>query len=272
MVQVGLGRRKWFSERRQQAGQNDNVFDNERTITTMFKPTHEQLAEWLKTHTIGGGAPAAAAAPAPAPMTPQQQMIMDAFNSEVYVNNRMDIQHTPLYDTVTLAASSSSTTGVISPLTTAFFTNVGAASGKTFAQTNMSQSQKLAAPEAFSIFGYRFRWSENIALADIYTLLNGFCMEFTLGIKVYQRGPLWYYNAGGGIYGFFTNTTTSVWTNGVPGRTDMHKLAIPIVIENQMTFFALLNGNSALSQTAAQGGTGIIMVLLLDGLYARGVQ
>ncbi len=205
-------------------------------------------------------------------MTPQQQMIMDAFNSEVYVNNRMDVQHTPLYDTVTLAASSSSTTGVISTLTTAFFTNVGAASGKTFAQTNMSQSQKLAAPEAFSIFGYRFRWSENISLLDVYQLLNGFCLEFFLGIKAYQRGPIWYYSAGGGVWGVTTATTTSVYDNGVPGRDSMHKLAIPIVIENQMTFYAQLNGTTVLSTTAANGGTGIIIVLLLDGLYARGVQ
>lgn len=29
--------------------------------------------------------------------TAQQSMIIDAFQSEVYVSNRMDVQHTPLY-------------------------------------------------------------------------------------------------------------------------------------------------------------------------------
>lgn len=197
-------------------------------------------------------------------MTPQQQMILDSFNSEVYVSNRMDVQHTPLYDTVTIAAGSA-----LSVLTSAFFTNVGPASGKTLALTNLTQSQKLAAPEAFSIYGVRFRYSENISLLDIYNILNGFCLEFFLGQKVYQRGPLWYFNAGGGIWAMLTNSTTSILNNGVPGRSDMHKLAINVVIENQMTFYAQLNGNT---YTMNAGGTGITMVLLLDGLYARGVQ
>lgn len=197
-------------------------------------------------------------------MTPQQQMIIDAFNSEVYVNNRMDVQHTPLYDTVVLNASSN-----VTILTTALFTNVGASSSKTLALTNLTQSQKLAAPEAFSIFGFRIRYSENISLLDIYGLINGFCFEFYLGQKPYQRGPLWYYNAGGGIWAALTNSTTSILNNGMPGRNEMHKLAVPIVIENQMTFYGQLNGNS---YTLNASGTGLTLVCLLDGLYARGVQ
>ena len=200
-------------------------------------------------------------------MTSSQQMIVDAFNSEVYVQNRMDVQHTPLYDTITIAAGQT-----VSTLTTSFFTNVGPASNKTLAATNMSQSQRLPAPEAFSIFGFRVRWSENILLADLITLLNGFCLEFYLGQKCYQRGPLWDYNAGGGIAGFLTNTATSVLTNGKPGRESMHKLAIPIVIENQMTFFAQLQGTSVNLTAGAAGGTGLTLQLLLDGFYARGVQ
>lgn len=197
-------------------------------------------------------------------MTPQQQMILDSFNSEVYVSNRMDVQHTPLYDTVTIAAGSA-----LSILTSAFFTNVGASSGKTLALTNLTQSQKLAAPEAFSIYGVRFRYSENISLLDIYNIINGFCFEFFLGQKPYQRGPIWYFNAGGGIWAVTTAATTSILNNGTPGRNAMHKLAINVVIENQMTFYGQLNGNT---YTLNAGGTGITMVILLDGLYARGVQ
>lgn len=191
-------------------------------------------------------------------------MILDSFNSEVYVSNRMDVQHTPLYDTVTIAAGSA-----LSVLTSALFTNVGPSSGKTLALTNLTQSQKLAAPEAFSIYGVRFRYSENISLLDIYNIINGFCLEFFLGQKPYQRGPLWYFNAGGGIWAMLTNSTTSILNNGTPGRNAMHKLAINVVIENQMTFYAQLNGNT---YTLNGGGTGITFQLLLDGLYARGVQ
>ncbi len=201
-------------------------------------------------------------------MTPQQAMITDAYNSEVFVANRMDVQHTPLYDTVVIAAGNP-----LSVLTSSLFTNVGPASGKTLALTNLTQSQKLPAPQAFSIFGFRFRYSENISLLDLYNILNGFCFEFTLGEKVYQRGPIWYYNAGGGVYGTnnasFTNTSGTILNNGMPGRDSMHKLAISVVIENQMTFFGNLNGTT---YTVNASGSGFTMQMLLDGLYARGVQ
>lgn len=200
-------------------------------------------------------------------MTSQQQMILDAFQSEVYVSNRMDVQHTPIYDTVTIAAAAS-----LSVLTSAFFTNVGPASLKTVALTNLTQSQRLPAPEAFSIFGFRLRWSEDILLADLTAILNGMCLEFYLGQKVYQRAPLWYFNAGGGIDGFSTRTASSVYTNGVPAREAMHKLAIPIVIENQMTFYAQLQGTALTMTASGGGGTGVTLQLLLDGFYARGVQ
>lgn len=200
-------------------------------------------------------------------MTDTQQMIYSAFNSQVYVSDRMDVQSTPLYDTVTLAANST-----ISTLTTAFFTNVGAASNKTLAQTNMTQSQKLPAPEAFSVFGFRLRWAENILLADLYTILANFALSFYLGQKRYQLGPLWYYNAGGGINATMTTTAATIFNNGVPTRESMHKLAIPVVIENQMTFYAQFEGTQQTLTAAASGGTGATFQLLLDGLYARGVQ
>jgi len=200
-------------------------------------------------------------------MTSQQQMIVDAFNSEIYVNNRMDVQHTPLYDTVVFAAGAT-----VSQLTSALFTNVGPASGKTLALTNVTQQQKLAAPEAFSIFGFRFRFSEDILRADIQTILNTFAVEFYLGQKVYQRAPIWYMTAGGGLYAFTTRTAESSYSNGLPSREAMHKLAIPIVVENQMTFFGQLVGNPYILTAATSGGTGFTMQLLLDGLYARGVQ
>lgn len=200
-------------------------------------------------------------------MSPQQQMIVEAFNSEVYVANKMDVQHTPIYDTVTYAAAAA-----INDINSAFFTNVGPASGKTLAGTNMRQGNRLPAPEAFSIFGFRFRWSENILLADLLSILNGFALEFSLGQKVYNRAPLWYYAAGGGIDGFSTRTDASVYTNGLPSRESMHKLAIPIVIENQMEFSARLVGNAFTLAAAGAGGTGAIIQLVLDGLYARGVQ
>lgn len=200
-------------------------------------------------------------------MTQQQQLIVDAFNSEVYVQNRMDVQHTPIYDTVTVAAAA-----VVNETTSAFFTNVGPASAKTLALTNMSQSQRLPAPEAFSIFGFRLRWSENVFLTDAYAILNGLALEFWLGQKVYQRAPLWYFAPGGGLNAVTTVTDHEILSNGAVTRESMHKLAIPIVIENQMTFFARLVGTPVTLTAAAAGGTGLTLQLVLDGFYARGVQ
>lgn len=196
-----------------------------------------------------------------------QGMILEAFNNATYVQDRMDVQHTPLYDTISIAAGST-----LNTLTSALFTNVGPASNKTLAQTNLSQSQKLPAPEAFSIFAFRIRWAEDVLLADILSILNGFTLEFYLGQKAYQRAPLWYFAAGGGLAGTTTRTNASFYTNGNPTREAIHKLAIPIVIENQMTFFAQLQGNAFTLAAGAAGGTGITLTLLLDGLYARGVQ
>jgi len=204
-------------------------------------------------------------------MAAYDQMILEAFKSEVYVSNRMDVQHTPIYDTVTIAANSA-----VNELTTAFFTNVGPSSGKTKAQTNMSQSRRLPAPEAFSIFGFRLRWKENVFPADLYSVLDNFVLQFYLGQKVYQEAPLWYFSAGGGVNAVATttaaSTTITYLTNGVPMRESMHKLAIPIVIENQMTFYAQLTGGTYTLTASGSGGTGLTLQLVLDGFYARGVQ
>lgn len=201
-----------------------------------------------------------------------QQMIVDAFNGQVYISDKVDVQHTPIYDTVTIAANAT-----LNTLASAFFTNVGPASGKNYSQTNMTQGQKLPNPEAFSIFAIRFRWSENILPADLYALINGFALEFWIGQKCYNRAPLWHYNAGGGISGSTAVATTatsttinqSYLTNGLPAREAMHKLAVPIVIESNATFYAQLAGNPI---TASSSGTGFTLQVLLDGLYARGVQ
>lgn len=206
--------------------------------------------------------------PAPGPqLSAQQKFILESFNSETYVNNRMDIQDTPLYDTVIL--TNSGTTSVVSVLSTAYFTNVGPQSGKTLGLTNMSQPQKLNAPEAFSIFGFRYRYSENIALTDLYNILNTQVFEFWMGQKPYHRAPIWCCDAGGGIYGTQTLTGTSILNNGMPGRSDMHRLGINVVIENQMSFYGQLNGAQ---QTLSSGGTGFTSQIVLAGLYARGVQ
>lgn len=196
-----------------------------------------------------------------------QAAVLEAFSSSTYVPDRMDVQHTPVYDQVTLAAAAT-----INNLTSAFFTNVGAASGKTLGQTNMTQQQKLPAPEAFSIFGIRLWIRSDILRLDLETILNQFALEFYKGQKCYNRAPLWFYSTGAGIDGFTTRNAESCYTNGSPDRGAMHKLALNIVLENQETFWANFVGTAFVLTAAAAGGTGLTAMCLLDGLYARGVQ
>lgn len=199
----------------------------------------------------------------------QQAYIFAQFNGTTYQPNAMDVQHEPIYDTYTLAAG----TGNIIPNLTQFFTNP---QNKTINQTNVQRPKQLDAPEAFACMAIRFHPLESILLADLVNLYNSFVLEFWIGNKWYNRGPLWHYNAGGGVAGIAsttaTNTTISAYTNGAPGRNSMGTLEINIVIDNQASFFGQLNGVAVTLTAAASGGTGATLMMLLDGLHARGVQ
>jgi len=194
----------------------------------------------------------------------QRQFIIDSFRGQVYLSDQLDVQDTPVYDTITYAAAATITT-----LNSQFFVNVGSNSGKSFVQTNVTQPKVLTAPEAFSVFGIRLYWDSTILRADLDSILQGFCFEFYLMSKYYQRAPIWHFAAGAGIGGMTTQTTESVYTNGSVERRDMHQLAIPLVIANQLSFYGQLFGsNFGLSES----GAGFIMVCELVGLYARAVQ
>src|ERR1700678_245897 len=193
----------------------------------------------------------------------QQTFIFNQFNRTTYQPNAKDVQHEPLYDTFSTAA------GTTIPNNTQFFTTP---SGKTINQTNVTTPKKLDAPEAFAVMGIRFHPLENILLADFVNLMNSFVLEFWIGQKYYNRGPLWHYNSGGGISGFSTGSAGPAYTNGLTGARPMKELAINIVIDNQASFYGNLNGVSVVLTAAGSGGTGATLEMLLDGLHARGVQ
>ena len=193
----------------------------------------------------------------------QQNWIMNQFNGTTYQPNAMDVQHEPLYDTLITAASAN----IVN--LSQFFTSPA---GKTLAQTNVTTAKKLDAPEAFTVMGILFRWLENILLADLVNILNNFALEFWIGQKYYNRGPLWFYANGGGIAGFSDFSSTSAYTNGNPGKMHRHELAINIVIDNQASFFGQMVGTQTALTATASGGTGATLQMVLDGLHARGVQ
>ncbi len=141
----------------------------------------------------------------PAQMTDQQAYIVQQFQSQVYIQDQMDVQDEPIYDTVSFLTGQT-----MSPNTVSFFTNVGDAADmfltatikKTLAQTNMSTNGKLIAPEAQAIFQHRLSFNENIdprdmlsinganVAAGLGTLPTGFAYQFRMGTKDYQTGPI----------------------------------------------------------------------------------
>jgi len=198
------------------------------------------------------------------PNAAQSKMIGESFSADLWVNNLLDVQHEPEWDTVTIASGN-----VLSTLTSAIFSNIGPLVGKTPAQTSLTQANKLPAPEAFSIYAIRLRYQENLSLLDLYNIIGGFAAQLIVGNKPYNTGPVWFYQAGAGVYGTTTASSTTIVNNGMPGRSDMHKLAVNIVLENQAFFAAQFLGNN---YTLNGSGTGITYVYTLDGLHARGVQ
>lgn len=198
-------------------------------------------------------------------ITAQQAFITEAFRGQIYWSDTLDVQDTPIYDTLTYTAGQS-----ISTPNSALFANVESGSGKTLAQSNMTDNRRLIAPEAFSVFGIRLVWSEDILRSDLTTLLNTWAYEFWLGQKNYSRANIRHYSSGMGISGYTTRTSESFYTNGVPGRGSMNLLAVKLVIANQMSFYAQLNGSTG--QTLSASGNGLILYNELVGLYARGVQ
>jgi hypothetical protein len=198
-------------------------------------------------------------------ITDQQMFIINSFRGQIYISDTLDVQDTPVYDTLTYAAG-----GTISLSNNSWFANIEQGSGKTQAQTNMTQNNKLDAPEAISVFGIRLGWSEDALRADLQTFLNSWAYQFSLGKKYYSLANPRHYSAGWGLTGFSTRTAESAYTNGFPSRGSMNLLEIKLVIANQMSFYAQLVGNTA--QVLSSSGAGLILLNELVGLYARGVQ
>lgn len=196
--------------------------------------------------------------------------IQNQFSGTTYQPNAMDVQHEPLYDrswnSVTNAPWAA---GATIPINTQFFVT-GNSTGKTLADTNVQTAKRLDAPQAFAVMGIGLWFASNILLADLNTILQSFALELWIGEKPYNRAPLIFYNAGGGVWGFSSSSTALV--NGQPGKDHRHLLGINIVIDNQASFYCQLVGTGVTLTTSTNGGTGCNMQVILDGLHARGVQ
>lgn len=191
----------------------------------------------------------------------QQRMIMEAFRSEEYIKDQMDVQAEPVYDTITLAAADIIAQGGTNAQ---FFKNI---QNKTLNITNMTESGQLMNPEALAIFAYRFYVDPRNSVLDTESVMAGFAFQFTMGRKPYQTIPLWMIPQGGGI-DVQGCCDGCVVHNGRPTKEAIRPIAITLVLEQGVNFVADLIGPN---YTIDDSG-GFIMQANLDGLHARGIQ
>jgi hypothetical protein len=220
---------------------------------------------------------------APTQMTPQQAYITQKFQSQVYIQDMMDVQDEPIYDTISFLTGQT-----INQTTASWFSNVGDGAplfltstvNKALANSNMTRNNTLIAPEAQAIFQYRISFNDNVDPRDILsmfganvaaglgTLPTGFAFVFTMGTKAYQTGPLLDYASGGGIYFTGTASGQSFLQNGMPCATCSESLSVNLVIENEESFKGNLIGNPYV----VLGSTGVSMRCQLMGLHARPIR
>jgi len=207
----------------------------------------------------------AASAAAAGAITQQQAYIINSFRGQIYISDQLDVQDTPLYDTITKTAGQSISNA------DQWWANING-SGKSIAQTNMTNNKVLEAPEAFAVFSVQVGWSEDMLRSDLTALLNGSAYQLWLGKKAYQVRNIRNFPPGSGIAGFSSRTAESVYTHGFPSKGSLQLIDVKIVIANQMSFYAYLDGFSTGSQTFSANGVGAILINQFGGLYARGVQ
>ena len=204
----------------------------------MTSAQQAQVAASVALAQMQGNQGATSMATAISAITSRQQFIINSFKGKS-TSATSSMYRIPVYDTITYPPSAT-----INTTNSQFFSNVGALSGKTLAQTNMAQTQKLDAPGAFPSAAIRLAFSEDILRSDVQTLLNSWAYTFTLGQKWYQRANIRHFAAGWGLFGTTTKTNEAIYNNGIPSMQAMHGLAVKLVIANQMSFSADLDGSA----------------------------
>lgn len=193
--------------------------------------------------------------------------ILRAFDTKMFGEREVDIQDTPLMDTIDIAAGNA-----VNENTTSFFTNIQATSGKTLADTTAPRNGELPNGEWFSILAIGLYVHPLIFGTDYHTILKQLSWTFRLGNRDILTGPIWNWPAGGGpnvVLGGAAASTAGVITNGVPSRESITPLKVPIVIQPGVAYSARLVGTSYTLTAGGGGGLGFRMTTIFRGLWAR---
>lgn len=173
---------------------------------------------------------------------------------------------------------------------------------KTPLETNLTgQGGQFSSPYDLVLTNIGFKFSEDIKLYDIIQVVKYGYFEFRILEKTFFKGHLWRHPPGAGFTGFSTQNAESVWNNGVPDPAAIYYFGqwskyIPPLTTFSLTlqFFetvgvatsgttggtlpaaATAGGQSGSNLptllTASQGGNGMWLVAMLNGLSDGPVQ
>lgn len=184
----------------------------------------------------------------------------------------------PFYDTVSIAASTAFAKTVL------FQVQIGQ-SGKTLAQTNMTQSGQLPYPQYLELHTISVPIANNTTLVDLINILQLVSFTLTVGTKPMLQVPVWFLPAGCGAIinaiagiGSALPATTAVGYstgNGIADPRAVFALSCPFVINTGESFNVTLNPETPFNtqaNTTNPPGVGTTIAVKLDGVLYRGVQ
>lgn len=171
------------------------------------------------------------------------------------------------YDTITIAAGATSGTSQ-QPF------SVPISGTKTKLQTNMTKGNQLPPPQRFLLRSLGFYFTAGTILADQAQFIANCYCEFRIDQKIYHEGLLQFYPAGIGIAGASTRTDEAAWTIGAPtllARRDFGKYS-RLIGDNQIFTLNIIFPTAITATIADNGGAGINLICLMDGILDRSVQ
>jgi len=207
----------------------------------------------------------------------------------------------PFYDTLKISSGttvSNSYNFFATPLGQAD-PNLGAgAYQKTYTETNLLTANLFNPPRDLILKAIGFQVFADTRLYDIEQMFKHSYFEFKIDEKTFFQGPMELHPSGMGIAGFSTQTAESSWTSGYPGGPaftrrfgDFSKYIAPLMRFSMVLYFPetvgqYFNNNLTAQQTTAgqatgslptllttaQGGNGVVIRAILDGLSDRSVQ
>lgn len=184
-------------------------------------------------------------------------------------------RHQPFWDT--LIRTTGDPTTPLQPSTRLF----GNANVGSLALTNLQIAGQLASDQTFVTLALRaFLYFDGInARANYLQVSSQLYFTLTLGDKPQFVAPCWYFPAGGGTWsGGGDPANAAVYGNGVPGQSEIMRLARPIILPVRQNFscnaeFFSVGATSALDGlNNGDDADQKVIMFILDGLQTRDVQ